>query len=331
MNQYRLATSMKKFCGLRALSMALESAGISSVRISRSTMDYPWKFSLKYKWNTTDAYVNPRVQEEAAELKLSALQEASQILYLEIPRRLFGEFGQAPNLNFPPDEQQTKAILSDVYDHLTTSLPTRPLEEYADGISTFGLVIAESADIQRSDGKIDLDVSSVNVRVAWRGQLTEPLKLPASSFLYTFSILNIHNKDTMEDVQKGLRAIWPTQAYNINLKSDFQRSPEDCGEFVHIRSEAKMEVEADGRCVDGRGTGRVSIPLEMEVWQPPKAKRSGAFKYYVGFGSLIFCIIKGMSTLREETKEEREELIARWEKYDQSILRWAKKINAQKN
>ena len=74
-----------------------------------------------------------------------------------------------------------------------------------------------------------------------------------------------------------------------------------------------------------------SIPLEMEAWQPPKAKRSGAFKYYVGFGLLIFCIIKGMSTLREETKEEREELIARWEKYDQSILRWAKKINAQKN
>ena len=108
----------------------------------------------------------------------------------------------------------------------------KPVEEYQDGISTFGLVIAESADIQRSDGKIDLDMSSVNIRVAWRGQSTEPIKLPASSvnfefarrnnekyhfhhhveFLYTFSMLNVHNKDTMEDVQKGLRAIWPTQS-----------------------------------------------------------------------------------------------------------------------
>jgi len=321
MNQYRLATSMKKFYGFRAYSLALESAGISSVRISRSTLDYPWKFSLKYKWNMAESYVNRRVQEDAAELKLSALQESPQVLYLEIPRRLFGEFGEAPNLNFPPDEQQTKAILSDVYDHLKKSFPMKPLEEYQDGISTFGLVIAESADIQRSDGKIDLDMSSVNIRVAWRGQSTEPIKLPASSFLYTFSMLNVHNKDTMEDVQKGLRAIWPTQSDKIYLKSDFRRSPEDCGEFVHIRSEAKMEVEVDG----------ASIPLEMEMWQPPKAKRSGALKYYVGFGLLIFCIIKGMSTLREETKEEREELIARWEKYDQSILRWAKKINAQKN
>ena len=68
----------------RAYSVLLQSSGISSVALKyhpRANGNALWKFSLTYKWHSSDNYVNPRVQAEAAEAKLASLTSQSpQIL-----------------------------------------------------------------------------------------------------------------------------------------------------------------------------------------------------------------------------------------------------------